>query len=342
MSNCLTIQTEGEKLTRGEIDRGQLAPDEIEVDIHFCGVCHSDIHQGKNDWGRAFFPIVPGHEVTGIVKSVGPEVTKFRVGDRVGVGVFKDSCGECEMCVQGKENYCLKGRTQTYNAPLPNGERTKGGYAHTIHARESFSHHIPENLPLDAAAPLLCAGITTYAPLKKWGVGPGKKVAVVGIGGLGHMAVKFAAALGAEVSVIGRDDSKKQDALDFGAKEFLITDEEFEQRINHFDLVLNSASANLGVDRFLKILKPEGVLVMLGLPTERPDFDPFNVVYAGRIIAGSNVAPMALTEEMLRFASEKNILSEIEICSADEINQAWERVEKSDVRYRFVLDAKTI
>lgn len=342
MPNCLVITQEGEPLTRGEIDRGELASDEIEVDVHFCGVCHSDIHQGKNDWGRAFFPLVPGHEVTGVVKSIGTGVTKFAVGDRVGVGVFKDSCGECEMCESGRENYCLKGRTQTYNAPLPNGERTKGGYAHTIHARESFAHHIPENLPLDAAAPLLCAGITTYAPLKKWGVGPGKKVAVVGVGGLGHMAVKFAHAMGAEVSVIGRDESKKSDAFEFGASEFLVTEEDFESKVNHFDLVLNAASADLGVDRFLKILKPEGVLVMLGLPIAKPDFDPFNVVYSGRIIAGSNVAPMKLTEEMLKLASDKNILSEIEICSADEINQAWERVEKSDVRYRFVLDAKTI
>lgn len=342
MPNCLIIQSEGEQLTRGEIDRGELAPDEIEVEVYFCGVCHSDIHQGRNDWGRAVFPLVPGHEATGIVKSIGSAVSKFAVGDRVGVGVFKDSCGECEMCVAGKENYCLKGRTQTYNAPLPDGERTKGGYAHTLHARESFAHHIPENLSLDAAAPLLCAGITTYAPLRKWGVGPGSKVAVVGVGGLGHMAIKFAAALGAEVSVIGRNDSKKQDAFEFGATEFLVSDEDFEQKTNHFDLVLNASSAAVGVDKFLKILKPEGVLVMLGLPVQRPDFDPFNVVYAGRIIAGSNVAPMKLTEEMLQFASEKNIVSEIELCSADEINEAWERVENSDVRYRFVLDAKTI
>ncbi|HEY7796277.1 MAG TPA: NAD(P)-dependent alcohol dehydrogenase, partial [Microbacteriaceae bacterium] len=261
MNNCLIIHSEGEQLTRGVIDRGELEADEIEVEVYFCGVCHSDIHQGKNDWGRAVFPLVPGHEVTGIVKSIGTAVSKFAIGDRVGVGVFKDSCGECEMCVSGKENYCLKGRTQTYNAPLPNGERTKGGYAHTLHARESFAHHIPENLPLDAAAPLLCAGITTYAPLKKWGVGEGSKVAVVGVGGLGHMAIKFAAALGAEVSVIGRNDSKKQDAFDFGAADFLITDEEFEAKASYFDLVLNASSSNLGVDKYLKILKPEGVLV---------------------------------------------------------------------------------
>ena len=342
MSNCLVIHSSGEPLVRGDIDRGELAADEIEVDIHYCGVCHSDIHQGKNDWGRAFFPLVPGHEATGIVKAIGSDVTKFKIGDRVGVGVFKDSCGECEMCVSGRENYCLKGRTQTYNAPLANGERTKGGYAHNIYARESFAHHIPQNLPLDAAAPLLCAGITTYAPLKKWGVGPGKKVAIVGVGGLGHMAIKFASALGAEVSVIGRSDAKKQDAFEFGASEYLVTDEELDAKASYFDLVLNAASANVGVDRFLKILKPEGVLVLLGLPTEKPDFDPFNVVYAGRIIAGSNVAPMKLTEEMLQFASEHKIVSEIEICSADEINTAWQRVEDSDVRYRFVLDAKTI
>lgn len=342
MHNCLVIHSEGEPLSRGSIDRGELKPDEIEVDVYFCGVCHSDVHQGKNDWGRAFYPLVPGHEVTGYVKSIGSEVSKFAVGDRVGVGVFKDSCGDCEMCSSGRENYCLNGRTQTYNAPLPDGERTKGGYAHTLHARESFAHHIPENLPLDAAAPLLCAGITTYAPLKKWGVGPGKKVAVVGVGGLGHMAIKFAHAMGAEVSVIGRSEAKKSDAINFGARDFFVTDEDFESRTNHFDLVLNASSADIGVDRFLKLLKPEGVLVLLGLPVSKPDFDPFNVVYSGRIIAGSNVAPMKLTEEMLQLASQKGIVSEIELCSADEINTAWERVEQSDVRYRFVLDAKTI
>lgn len=342
MSNCLVIEKAGEPLIRGEIDRGELASDEIEIEVHYCGVCHSDVHQGKNDWGRAFFPLVPGHEVTGIVKSIGSEVTKFKVGDRAGVGVFKNSCGECEMCLANKENYCLNGRTQTYNAPLANGERTKGGYATTIHARESFSHLIPDNLPLDSAAPLLCAGITTFAPLTQWNVGPGSKVAVVGVGGLGHMGVKFAVALGAEVTVIGRTDAKKEDALSFGAIDFITSEEEFQDRASSFDLVLNAASADVGLDRLLSILRPQGVLVMLGLPTQRPDFDPFNVVYAGRILAGSNVAPMWQTEKMLQFASENNIVSEIEICSADEINQAWERVEQSDVRYRFVLDAKTI
>lgn len=344
MTRCLVISHAGADLERGEITRRVVGADEIKVDIHFCGVCHSDIHHGRNEWGRAFFPLVPGHEATGIVAEIGAAVTKFKVGDRVGVGVYVDSCGNCASCERGAENYCLKGRTQAYNAPLADGQRSKGGYSTDTVVRESFAQHIPDNLPLDAAAPLLCAGITTYAPLRQWQVTKGTRVGVVGVGGLGHLAIKQAVAMGAEVIVFGRTDAKKADALAFGASEFVVVDDQtgIEKITSTLDILLNTVAASVDVDFYLDLLRPQGVLVMLGLPLERLDFDPFKVVYVGKIIAGSNVAPMAMVQEMLDFCSQHNIVSDIELCTADEINTAWDRVVDSSVRYRYVLDTKTI
>lgn len=344
MTRALVVPTPGAKLVPGVIERRAPEPDEIRVEIHFCGVCHSDIHHGRNEWGKTFFPLVPGHEATGFVTEIGNAVTKFKVGDRVGVGVYVDSCGQCDSCLRGKENYCLKGRTQAYNGLLPNGERTQGGYSTDTVVRESFAQHIPDNLPLDAAAPLLCAGITTYAPLRQWGVTTGTRVGVVGIGGLGHLAIKQAVAMGAEVIVFGRSDAKKQDALAFGAKEFVVVTDETKiaSLANSIDVLLNTVAAAIDVDFYLDLVRPTGVLVMLGLPVGRLDFDPFKVVYVGKIIAGSNVAPMAMVQEMLDFCSEHHIVSEIEICTASEINQAWDKVVDSQVRYRYVLDTATI
>jgi uncharacterized zinc-type alcohol dehydrogenase-like protein len=324
-----------------EIERREPGPTDVLIDIKFCGVCHSDLHQVKDEWGNSKFPMVPGHEIAGVVERVGGQVKRFKVGDRVGVGCMVDSCKECESCKQSEEQYCEKRNVLTYNDIELDGETpTYGGYSHRITVPERFVVRIPDNLPLDKAAPLLCAGITTYSPLAHWGAGPGKSVAVVGLGGLGHMAVKLAAAMGAEVTAISRSLSKKADAEAMGAKHYLATADAsaVEQAQERFDLIINTVSSAADMNAYLGMLKRDGVMVLVGAPNEPLPVTAFSLIPRRRSLAGSTIGGMRETQEMLDFCSKHNIVADIEVIPIETINEAYERLLKSDVRYRFVID----
>ncbi|MFC3575965.1 NAD(P)-dependent alcohol dehydrogenase [Streptomyces yaanensis] len=331
-------------LERTTIERREVGEFDVLIDIKFAGICHSDIHQASEGWGEAIFPMVPGHEIAGIVSEVGSGVTKFKVGDRVGVGCMVDSCRECENCKAGEEQYCLKGMVGTYNALDKNGEPTYGGYSEKIVVDESFTVRIPDGLSLDVAAPLLCAGITTYSPLRHWNAGPGKKVAVIGLGGLGHMAVKLARAMGAEVTVLSQSLRKKDDGLKLGADHYYATSDPktFEELQGSLDLIISTVSAPLDFGAFLSLLKTGGALVNVGAPEEPISLNLFSVIGGRKTLAGSMIGGIRETQEMLDFCAEHGIGSEIELISASEINDAYERVLNSDVRYRFVIDTATI
>ncbi len=326
------------------IERRELRPHDILIDIKFSGICHSDIHSAYDEWGGGIFPMVPGHEIAGIVEAVGNEVTKFAVGDRVGVGCFVDSCGECEYCQRGDEQYCTQGVVQTYNSRDYDGNPTYGGYSQKIVVTDRFVVSIPDQLEMDVASPLLCAGITTYSPLKHWNIGPGKKVAVIGVGGLGHLALQFARALGAEVTALSRSASKKDEALELGAHQYYSTEEAetFKELAGHFDLILNTVSANLNVDAYLSLLRVDGTLVNVGAPAQADQYHVFSLIMGRRSIAGSLVGGIAETQEMLNFAAEHGIAPKIEVIHAHQVDEAYERVLKSDVRYRFVIDIATL
>ena len=316
---------------------------DVVIDIKFCGICHSDIHMVRDEWGFGpSFPLVPGHEIAGVVQAVGPKVTKYKVGDRVGVGCMVDSCRECAHCKEDLENYCIQGNTGTYGGMERDGSGpTQGGYSNVIVVNEDFVLKIPDNLPLDKAAPLLCAGITTYSPLKHWKAGPGKKVGVLGMGGLGHMAVQIANAMGAEVTVLSHSDRKREDATRLGAHHFLITkdSEALAKNALSFDLIINTvSSADLDMASFFNLLKLEGTLVSVGAPDKPLSIHPFPLIMMRRSYAGSLIGSIKETQEMLDFCGKHNITSEIELISPDKVNEAYERVLKSDVRYRFVLD----
>lgn len=332
------------KFERTTIERRDLRPQDILIDIRYSGICHSDIHSAYDEWGGGIFPMVPGHEIAGIVEAVGSEVSKFKVGDRVGVGCFVDSCGECEYCLNGDEQYCTKGVVQTYNNLDYDGNPTYGGYSQKIVVKEGFVVRIPDSLGLDVASPLLCAGITTYSPLKHWNAGPGKKVAIVGMGGLGHMAIQYAHALGAEVTVLSRSMDKKDEALRFGADHYYATGdaETFKTLAGRFDLILNTVSANLNVDAYLSLLRIDGTMVNVGAPAEPNQFSVFSLIMGRRSIAGSLVGGIAETQEMLDFSAEHGVVPQIEVISADQVDEAYERVLRSDVRYRFVIDVATL
>jgi uncharacterized zinc-type alcohol dehydrogenase-like protein len=289
--------------------------------------------------------MVPGHEIAGEVIAVGSNVSKFKIGDRVGVGTFVDSCRQCEYCLEGNENYCLKGNVQTYNGRHYDGEPTYGGYASEIVVDQNYVLSIPASLGMAEAAPLLCAGVTVYTPLHHWKVGPGKKVAILGLGGLGHMAVKFAVAMGAEVYVLGRSKSKASDAKEFGAKDYLLTLDAVDTHKNFFDMILNTTSSSADNDALLGMLRVGGSLVYVGLAGEAQSFDPFSLVTGLKSIGGSNTGGIAITQQMLDFCGEKNIASTIELLDASDakaLDSAYDRVVGSDVRYRFVIDASTI
>lgn len=326
------------------IERRQLRPDDVLIDIKFSGVCHSDIHSAYGEWQGGIFPMVPGHEIAGVVAAIGSEVTKFAVGDRVGVGCFVDSCGECEYCLRGEEQYCTKGVINTYNQLDYDGNPTYGGYSQKIVVKEGFVVRIPTALNLDVAAPLLCAGITTYSPLKHWNAGPGKKVAIVGMGGLGHLAIQFAHALGADVTVLSRSMNKKDEALELGANHYFATSDPatFTELAGHFDLILNTVSANLNVDAYLSLLRVDGTLVNVGAPAEQDKYHVFSLIMGRRSIAGSLVGGIRETQEMIDFAAEHGIEPKIEVIRAEQIEEAYERVLRSDVRYRFVIDIATL
>jgi uncharacterized zinc-type alcohol dehydrogenase-like protein len=331
-------------LERTTIERRAVGEFDILIDIKFAGICHSDIHQAREGWGEAIFPMVPGHEIAGIVSEVGPGVTKYRVGDRVGVGCMVDSCRECDNCKAGLEQYCTAGNVGTYNAVGKDGEPTYGGYSEKIVVDENYVIRIPDGLSLDVAAPLLCAGITTYSPLRHWNAGPGKKVAILGMGGLGHMGVKIAHALGAEVTVLSQSLRKKDDGLKLGADHYYATSDEktFGELKGTFDLILSTVSAPLNLDAFLSLLKTDGAFVNVGAPEEPVELNLFSVIGGRKTLAGSGIGGIRETQEMLDFCAEHGFGAEIELIRADEINEAYERVLASDVRYRFVIDTATI
>ncbi|MGV9750838.1 NAD(P)-dependent alcohol dehydrogenase [Nocardia farcinica] len=334
-----------EKVT---IARRELGPHDVLIDVKYAGICHSDIHTARDEWGGTRYPCVPGHEIAGIVAAVGSAVTKYRQGDRVGVGCMVDSCGQCPPCLADEEQYCLRGATMTYNTPVPEevqpGGHTLGGYSTQVVVTENFVVGIPEGIGLDVAAPLLCAGVTLFSPLRHWQAGPGKRVAIVGMGGLGHIGVKLAAAMGAEVTVLSHSLSKQEDGKRFGAHHYYATGDKqtFRDLRNRFDLIINTVSADLPIDSYMRLLRLDGTLVILGLPENPLSVRPFTLANYRRSLAGSMIGGIAQTQEMLNFCAEHGIGAEIELISADEIDNAYDRVVASDVRYRFVIDAATM
>jgi uncharacterized zinc-type alcohol dehydrogenase-like protein len=330
-------------LTKTTIERREPGPHDVAIDIKFAGICHSDIHTVKAEWGKPNYPVVPGHEIAGVVTAVGSDVTK--VGDHVGIGCFVDSCRECSSCQAGLEQYCKgTGMVTTYNSVGKDGKPNQGGYSQAIVADENYVVRIPESVPLDAAAPLLCAGITLYSPLRHWKAGPGTRVAVIGLGGLGHMGVKLATAMGAEVTVLSQSLKKMEDGLRLGASHYYATSDPdtFKKLRNSFDLILNTVSANLDLNAYLKLLDVDGTLVELGIPEHPMEVPAFAVALMRRSLAGSNIGGIAETQEMLDFCAEHDVTPEIEVISADYVNEAYERVLASDVRYRFVIDVSTL
>ncbi|MEV0175148.1 NAD(P)-dependent alcohol dehydrogenase [Streptomyces sp. NPDC050803] len=332
-------------LERTTIERREVGEFDILIDIKFAGICHSDIHQAREGWGEALFPMVPGHEIAGLVAEVGSGVTKYRVGDRVGVGCMVDSCRECDNCKAGLEQFCVNGSIgPTYNAIGRDGTPNHGGYSQKIVVDENYAVRIPDGLSLDVAAPLLCAGITTYSPLKHWGAAPGKKVAVIGLGGLGHMGVKIAHALGAEVTVLSQSLRKQDDGLKLGADHYYATSDPktFEELAGSFDLILSTVSAPLDFGAYLSLVRTGGALVNVGAPEEPISLNLFSLIGGNKTLAGSMIGGIAETQEMLDFCAEHGLGAEIELIAASEINEAYERVLASDVRYRFVIDTATI
>jgi uncharacterized zinc-type alcohol dehydrogenase-like protein len=327
-----------------EFERRELGSHDVGFAIEYAGICHSDIHQVREEWGPALFPMVPGHEIVGTVTSVGATVKKFRVGDRIGVGVFIDSCRKCSNCTRGLQQYCLEGMTGTYNGYERNTQTIAyGGYSNNFVIDENYAVTVPTNLEMSGVAPLLCAGITLYSPIRHWKVGPGSKVAVMGLGGLGHMGVKFAAALGAEVTVYSHSSHKEADARNMGATDFVVTkgNEWHKPLRKRFDLILNTVSADIDLDPYLSTLATDGTLVIIGLPGKPYAINAGSMLDGRRSIAGSMIGGMPELQEMLNFCGEKNLLSDVEVIVADYINQAYERTVASDVKYRFVIDAKT-
>jgi alcohol dehydrogenase (NADP+) len=327
-----------------QIERRALGPKDVRIDIRFCGICHSDIHFTRGEWGQIPYPAIPGHEIAGVVAEVGADVSTYAPGDRVGVGCMVNSCRECENCAKGEEQYCLPGNTGTYGSVDRDGTPTYGGYSDHVVVDEDFVLRIPDALELDVAAPLLCAGITTYSPLRHWGAGPGKRIAVVGLGGLGHMAVKLAKAMGAEVTVLSQSLRKQEDGLKLGADGYHATSDDatFDELAGRFDLIVNTVSAKLEIGRFLGLLKTDGALVNVGAPPEPLPVPVFSLLMQRRSFAGSAIGSIRETQEMLDFCAEHGIAAEIERISADQINDAWQRVLDSDVRYRFVIDNSTL
>lgn len=341
----LAALAKGAPLTTFEFTRRELGAHDVAISIKYAGICHSDIHQVKDEWGGSRFPMVPGHEIAGEVSAIGSAVTKFKVGDLIGVGVFIDSCRTCENCTSGLEQYCINGMTPTYNGLERDGVTpTMGGYSSAYVIDESYAVKIPQNLNLAAVAPLLCAGITLYSPLRNWNAGPGKKVAIMGLGGLGHMGVKFAHALGAEVTVLSHSPSKESDARKLGADHFVVTTDaaQMAQVKKSFDLILDTVSAEHDINEFLSLLSTDGTLVVIGLPGKPFSVNANSLLSGRRSMAGSMIGGIAETQEMLDFCGEKNIVSEIELIKSDYVNQAYERTIKSDVRFRFVIDIATL
>ncbi|WP_226343742.1 NAD(P)-dependent alcohol dehydrogenase [Agilicoccus flavus] len=342
--NAIAAVAPDQPLERTTIERRDVGEHEVRIAIKFAGICHSDIHTVRSEWGQIEYPMVVGHEIAGVVDEVGSGVSRYKVGDHVGVGCFVDSCRECENCKAGLDNYCLKGNVGTYNATGRDGKPTAGGYSTHIVVDENYVLRIPKNLGLDVAAPLLCAGITTYSPLAHWNAGPGKKVAVIGLGGLGHMAVKIAHAMGAEVSVLSQSLKKKEDGERLGADHYYATSDEstFEDLAGSFDLIVNTVSANLDLAQYLGLLRTDGALVQVGAPEKPIEIPAFALIPGRKTLAGSMIGSIAETQEMLDFCGKHDLGAEVEVISADQVNEAYDRVVNSDVRYRFVIDTATL
>lgn len=327
------------------ITRRALRADDVLIDITHCGICHSDLHTARNDWGRTTYPVVPGHEIVGIVSAVGEAVTRHKVGDRVAIGCMVDACMECSHCASDLEQYCLSGgMTGTYNGTdRRDGSPTYGGYSERIVAREEFVLKVPANLPMAEAAPLLCAGITTYSPLRTWKVGPGSRVAVAGLGGLGHMGVKLAVAMGAEVTVLSRSETKRTDAEKLGAKGFLNTSDKAAMKAHRgaFDMVLNTIPVRHDVTPYLHLLKIDGVQVLVGMIDMMPELHT-GVLLGRKVLTGSGIGGLAETQEMLDFCAQHGVLPDIEVIAMDEVETAYNRMEASDVKYRFVIDMASL
>jgi uncharacterized zinc-type alcohol dehydrogenase-like protein len=326
-------------------ERRDPKPNDVVIDIKFCGVCHSDIHQVRDEWGGSAFPMVPGHEIAGVVSRVGSKVTQFKVGDPVGVGCIVDSCRHCSHCERDLEQYCKEGMTGTYNAVERDGSvATQGGYSDHVVVDENYVLRMPKNLPLDASAPLLCAGITLYSPLMHWKAGPGKKVAILGLGGLGHMGVKIAHALGADVTVLSHSSKKAEDAKRLGADHFHATSDPstFQKLAGTFDLIINTVSADIDWNAYLSLLKLDGSMVVVGVPEKPNQVSSFALIMGRHSLAGSGIGGIKETQEMLDFCGKHGITSDIEIIPIQKVNEAYERVIKSDVRYRFVIDMASL
>jgi uncharacterized zinc-type alcohol dehydrogenase-like protein len=327
------------------IDRREPKPHDVQIEILYCGVCHSDLHTARNEWGNTIYPVVPGHEIVGRVMKVGDHVKKYKVGDLAGIGCLVDSCRECDNCKEGLEQYCSKGMVGTYNSQERDGSgMTYGGYSKQIVAHEDFVLKISDKLPLEGVAPLLCAGITTYSPLRHWNVGKGDKVGILGLGGLGHMGVKLAVSFGAEVTMLSHSPSKAADAKRLGAHKFLLTSdkEEVKSVANYFDFILNTVSAPHDYNKYLNMLNTNGVMVCVGAPSIPAQVPAFNLIFQRRSIAGSLIGGLPETQEMLDYCAEHNITSDVEVINIKDINESYERMLKGDVRYRFVIDMATL
>lgn len=328
-----------------EINRREPGPHDVQIEILYCGVCHSDLHQVRNEWGGTVFPVVPGHEIVGRVTAVGSEVTKFKIGDLAGVGCLVDSCRECPKCKKGLEQYCDNGFTGTYNGYERDGKTlTYGGYSKAIVTTEAFVLKISEKLDLKAVAPLLCAGITTYSPLRHWKVGKGHKVGVLGLGGLGHMAVKFAVSFGAEVTMLSHSPSKQKDAERLGAHRFALTSdsETLKSLSGYFDFIIDTVSAPHDYNVYLNLLNTDGVMICVGAPPEPSQVIGFNLIFHRRSLAGSLIGGIPETQEMLDYCAAHGIVSDVEMIAMKDVNEAYERMLKGDVKYRFVIDLATL
>jgi alcohol dehydrogenase (NADP+) len=325
-------------------ERRELREKDVQLEILYAGICHSDIHQAREEWGPAIFPMVPGHEIVGKVTAIAAGVSKFKVGDLIGVGVFVDSCRKCDSCKAGLEQYCIEGMTGTYNTYERDGKTVAmGGYSDSFVIDEDYAVHVPANLDLTGVAPLMCAGITLYSPLKNWKAGPGKKVGIIGLGGLGHMGVKFAVALGAEVTVFSHSPAKETDAKNMGAHHFVSTKDinNLKKLEKQYDLLLNTVSADIDLEPYLQMLKLDGTLVVIGLPGKPYAINAGTLLGQRRSLSGSMIGGIAQLQEMLNFCGEKSIVSDVEVIKADYINTAYDRTVASDVKYRFVIDAST-